>query len=247
MWDKFEIKFLLCCTKYKSRYASVVKELSRVGIGDYITQWDISETPLKRILHKSITTGKHLSKIGHFSCCLSHYKAIKTAFELGCKSVLIMEDDIRFLRNLKEIEKTVMLLPDDFDYAQFEIRKPYKMPVEEYISLHMQDIVNDRWSRYSDLRGGGCYALSRRGMEKMIEAIENRIVDDSQILRINDYYVSQLTGINKYFAFPPAAVQAVIGEHNSPMANYWRFLCMMGIHFNDYFVDGTEDINSDLT
>lgn len=238
-WDIFEGKFLLCCTKYKARHDEVVKELSRVGICDYITQWDVTDTPIKRILHRSITTGKLLSKIGHFSCCLSHYKAIKTAYELGCKSVLILEDDIRFRKDLSNIEEAIGLLPKDFDYAQFEIRKPQKMPTPEFVSMHTRNVVNKRWMRYQDLRGGGCYALSRRGMEKMIQAIESDIVDSSVALKINDSYVARLSGINKYFCFPPIAVQAISGEHNSPMMGYWEFLRQMGVGFSDYETEGT--------
>ena len=238
-WDRFDSKFLLCCTKYKERYQPVVEELRRVGISNYITSWDIADTPLKHILHRHITTGRHLAKMGHFSCCLAHYRAIKTAFELGSKSVLIMEDDIRFRSNIEEIQETLSLMPEDYDYAQFEIRKPAAMPEEVYIALHTKNIVNPRWMRYEDLRGGGCYALSRLGMGKMIDAIERRITDDSQILKINDFYVSILTGIRKYFCFPPVAVQAIIGGHDSPMYNYWHHLSKMGVDFHDYNTEGT--------
>ena len=238
-FNVFEGKFLICCTKYKKRHDEVVKELNRVGIRDYVTQWDVSDSPIKKILHRSITTGKLLSKIGHFSCCLSHYKAIKTAHELGYKTVLILEDDIRFRKDLDNISEAIELLPQDFDYAQFEIRKPQKMPTSEFVSMHTRNIVNKRWMRYQDLRGGGCYALSRRGMEKMIQSIEAAIVDNSVPLRINDSYVAKISGINKYFCFPPVAVQAISGEHNSPMIGYWDFLRQMGVSFYDYTTEGT--------
>ena len=234
MWDIFEFKVLLCCTKYKERYLPAINELKRVGITDYIPSWDIADTPLKRILHRNITTGRHLAKLGHFSCCLAHYRAIKTAYELGCESALIMEDDIRFRKDVEEIEKTISMLPKDYDYAQFEIRKPAAMPDEEFTHLHTKNAINARWMRYSDLRGGGCYALSRRGMAKMIDAIEQRISNANLILRINDFYVSTLSGINKYFCFPPMAVQVIVGGHDSPMTAYWSHLTNMGVKFQDY-------------
>lgn len=239
LWDRFDVKFLLCCTKYKTRYESVAPELARVGITDYIVQWDVPQTPIKDILRAHIKTNQFLSHLGPFSCCLNHYRAIKTAFELGANSCLILEDDIRFRRNLDFIRETHFLLPSDYDYAQFENVKPWEMSFQEYFSLKDKNLVNKRWRRFSNLRGGGCYALSRRAMQRMIEILELHISGKKTPLVINDYYVSQIGGINKYFCYPNVAVQAMVGDANSSVEGYWENYYHLGMRFEEYQMDGT--------
>lgn len=239
LWNQFDVKFLLCCTKYKSRYESIKCELERIGISDYFVQWDVPFSPAKDILRKHIKVNQFLSKAGPFSCCLSHYKAMKTALGLGAKSCLILEDDIRFRNDLAFIKETLELLPPDFDYAQFENVKPWEMPLEEYLSLKDKNIVNKRWRRFTNLRGGGCYAMSSRGMQKIVEQIEMRLTGQKSPLVINDYYVSQVSCINKYFCFPNVAIQAIVGESNSDAEGYWENYYRLGMTFEDYHTIGT--------
>lgn len=115
LWKKFDIRILLTYTGY-NRIGDCRKELERVGIEEYDVIYDI-DSPLKQIIHKNITTTGHLKNIGPFSCCIQHYKALKTAYTLGANSVLIMEDDIRFLKNTDMIRDILTSLPGDYDYA----------------------------------------------------------------------------------------------------------------------------------
>lgn len=229
IWNKFDYKILLCCTKYKNRYRGARKELERVGLSDAVDFFDF-DSPLKDILHARIKCDKQLyNKIGSFSCCLAHYRAIATAYQLGVERVLIMEDDIGFHKDLRFIQECIDTLPDDFDYAQFEHVKPYNMSRDEYFSLKHQNKVSRYWRRFSNLRGGCCYALSRSGMEGMIEEIEHCIATNIP-LKINDFYCSVLPNLDKYFCYPNVAVQCVLGESNANTAKYWE----------DYRTDGID-------
>ena len=234
LWNQFEIKFLLCCTKYKQRYEKIVPELARVGITDYIVQWDVPETPIKDILRRNIRVNKFLQDIGPFSCCLSHYKAIKTAQGLGVKSCLIMEDDIRFRLDIDILKATLGSLPQDYDYAQFENVKPYEMELGEYLGLKDKNIINKQWRRFVNLRGGGCYAMSKIAISRMAEAIEDRITGRKGKLKINDRYISKMYGLNKYFCFPPLAIQKGIGNSNSDVNGYLTNYELLGLKENEY-------------
>ena len=241
LWDRFSLKILLCCTAYKDRFKSIEPELKRVGITNYLVQWDISSSPLKDILHRIIRTDGFLRRRkGSFSCCLNHYKAIKTAYELGHPSVLILEDDIRFRKNLQFIMEVLQGLPLDYDYVQFENLKPSVMSEEEYFSLKDNNIVNKYWRRFSNLTGGGCYALSRKAMGIMLGLIEHSMIYGHPPLKINDLYVGQIKGINKYFCYPNVAVQANLGQCNSNgIEMFWNNYYKLGMKYEEYEMQGT--------
>lgn len=238
IWNKFNRKVVLCYTGYKERYESVRSELQRIGMGDVEFRFDFP-SPLKDILKDHINTTNFTKNIGPFSCVIAHYSVIKQTFELGYDNLLIMEDDIRFLRDLDRISAIVETLPPDYDYAQFEKAKPYEMPMSEWLALKNGPHVNKYWLPFTNLRGGGCYALSRKGMKHMIDEFERAFTSKSEKLRSNDYLVSKGHHLKRYFCFPSIAAQMVFSVSNSDIAEYWRRNELDGLPFADYHTEGT--------
>lgn len=238
VWDRFERKIVLCYTGYKERYESIRRELKRVGMEDVVFKWD-APTPLKEILKQHIPTTDFTKRIGPFSCCLSHYLAAKESYELGYNNVLVMEDDIRFLEDTSLIRSIVKSIPEDFDYAQFERAKPYKTPIDEWLRMKNGMHLNEFWIPFTDLRGGGCYAMSRKGMAFLIREMEKVFVEKHEKLQSNDFYIKRGDGLNRIFCYPSLAVQAWITESNSDILEYWRRNELDGLSYSQYHMEGT--------
>ena len=238
VWDRFNSKVVLCYTGYKERYSVLEKEFSRVGLNGVEFRWDVP-SPLKKILIDNIPTTNFTRKTGAFSCCISHYLAIKTAYEMGHENLLIIEDDIRFLEDIKLLQEIVEAIPKDYDYAQFERAKPYETLSEDWLNLKNGIHVNRYWLPFKNIRGGGCYALSRKGMEHMINEFENIFISRREKLQSNDFYVSRGEHLKRYFCYPSVAVQSYITESNSDIVEYWRRNELDGLRFSQYHMEGT--------
>ena len=241
IWNRFDYKIVLLYTGYQNRYTTIRRELERVGLDDVEPRWDCP-SPLKNVIRNGIETDKMNKNIGRMSCTLAHYLAIKTAFCLGKESVLIIEDDIRFRKNIREIEEVVESLPDDFDYAQLEYLKPYHTSISDFNAMLNGKFgkANEHWVRFDNLTGGGCYALSRKGMEFMINSIEKSLSSKTAPLKMNDFYVSQAHELIKYCAVPSIAAQGCLGLSNSHVDGFWEVNEQVGIHFEDYNMVGTK-------
>jgi GR25 family glycosyltransferase involved in LPS biosynthesis len=130
------------------------------------------------------------------ACTLSHLKAIKTCYEKNLDYALILEDDITF---------------DYFDYKKdtlkFLLEELGKVNGE---CIQLCNIVNKKiFSNYatsekllikSDLDGAAAYLITKNGMKKVLDNIENnKVIDISEhmIFRITNNYI-----VKPYFSYP---------------------------------------------
>lgn len=60
--------------------------------------------------------------VADYGCALTHYQAILQAYELGYNNILIIEDDICFIKNKKLIEYYLNNIPEDADFITFDPR-----------------------------------------------------------------------------------------------------------------------------
>lgn len=229
------------------RYDQLKKELKRVGVLDRVEfQWDFP-SPFKELARERTPATTFAHETAMFSIILNHYRAIKTSYLIGCEHILIMEDDIRFLNDVVKIEQAIKTLPSDYDFAMFDRMKPSDMGEDEYLALKTrQDIAEGGWKPFESLTSGGCYSLSRRAMERLIEAYEKPLGKKGEgcILRHNDYYFrkSELgQDLKMFFVYPNVAVQAIVGngESHSNLNPYWVRNKEDGIKKEDYNLEGT--------
>ena len=238
-WNRFERKTLLTFTGYKNRASGVLRELDRVGMKDVHVQWQFPN-PFDGVLMKHLRHIPCLERGGYMNCTIGHYSAIKTAYHLGCKTCLIMEDDIRFLNDLGEIEEYVDALPEDFDVALFDLVAVSmgNCGPEDVIRLRKEARVNDHWFRYYNMRSMACYALSRRAMERLIWLNEAAVTDPRVgKLRICDHFLDSkymTPGMNLYCASMNVAIQKKMGTANSDMFEYDKAYRNMGIDMSQY-------------
>ena len=121
----------------------------------------------------------HLDDISTYGCALAHYQAILQAYEFGYNNVLVLEDDICFLKNKKLIKKYLNNIPND---AEFITYTPRFIDYNEFIRYNNENnnqnnfgyvlIPND----YNTLCGGMMYGIMNRNIMKMyIDNQEQRL------------------------------------------------------------------------
>ena len=240
IWDRFEYKAVICFTGYKERYTLLKKELERVGLTNVQPHWDFPN-PYHQLLLKTVPMTRYNRHRSCFNIGMNNYRAIATAYHLGYQNCLVMEDDVRFLKDIDKIEEVLSGLPDDYDLALLDNNKPCALSAEAYCNV-FKNPVAPHWFRFSNLRSTGCYAMSRRCMERylnLFEAPANR----QGVLRNPDGYfrVEYLGGdANLYVANPPIALQKIFAtSHCSSMSmnEYYSLRAKLGHSMALYNID----------
>lgn len=222
---------LICFTRTSDRAKSAIDELRRVGCKNVNLIWNFPNPFDKVLLDSMPHTHLFDNNIGFFNCSVSHYRAIKIAYELGENSVFICEDDVRFRKDIHNVIDVIESAPH-FDVLLLDAIPPKN-------GLVGIKKIDDRWSRFSSMRSGACYVLSRKGMERIIWLYESAV--DPRVpkrkARICDQWFdkSMLSKLSLVMATPNVAVQQTIpGDHNT--GNSWRLdgYRRLGIDLSNY-------------
>lgn len=248
IWDAFDRIVVVCCTKYQDRQTAVKRELERIGLLDRTEFfWDFP-SPFTDRLKDSIHCTNYLSNRSAFNIFLNHYRVIKETFLRGFKNVLIIEDDVRFLKDGMKLAEAVKSIPPDFDLALFDRSKPFDITLDEFRMLggcNRQEKGAVDWFVFDHLTCAGCYALSRKGMLRLLKCYEKPVAEPRKelVLKHNDFYFSRSElgkDVNLYFAFPNIAVQSILGSgSHCNMDEYWERNEACGIRMEDYEMSGT--------
>ena len=234
-FKKFEYVGVVCFTGYVDRQRDLSKELVRVGLNDVHYHWDFP-SPYKDALKRSIPMTRFNAKNSCFFIGLNNYKIIATAYHLGYRNVLVMEDDIRFLRDLNLLDEIISCLPEDYDLAMLDHSKPGKMLPNDYLAT-FKSPVQRYWYEFSNLRSSGCYAMSRKGMERYLSVYE-LAARGQAVLRNNDFYFSTQflgTDMHLYAACPAPAIQYQYhGCHCQSMTEYYSLHKALGLTKTQY-------------
>lgn len=207
IWDRFEYKAVVCFTGYKDRYMLLQKELERVGLTDVHPHWDFPN-PYHQVLLKTVPMTRFNSHRACFKIGMNNYRAIATAFHLGCQNCLVMEDDVRFLKDMDKIVEVLSGLPEDYDLALLDNNKPCALTPEAYYEV-FKNPVSPYWFRFTNLRSTGCYTMSRRCMERYLKLFEAPAEMRGVLRNPDGYFRVEYLGrdANLYAANPPIALQ----------------------------------------
>jgi GR25 family glycosyltransferase involved in LPS biosynthesis len=107
------------------------------------------------------------TKPNEYDCARNHYAIIKTAYDLGWEHVLVIEDDVLFLKDVDMWMMYLSNIPEDFDVLQgggFTVDKR----ILEYMKAADDIVGSDAYwfkHKHVGLWNASFYALSRKGME----------------------------------------------------------------------------------
>lgn len=167
------------------RHHQLINELTRVGIYDSgIFSFIYDEDSLftnKLYNDISIDTGYGVVDYSK-RVTLNHYKALNISKLLGYKNVLIIEDDIVFLKDLQVIKNALEESQNkDFEVCQYD-----------YINY------SDIWYAFAT-----CYHIRSKGIDKLLENIETSptYVIDQYFTSTNEYYYT-FGGDRHLISFP---------------------------------------------
>jgi GR25 family glycosyltransferase involved in LPS biosynthesis len=111
---------------------------------------------------------------------MKHYEIIKEAYSLGYERILIMEDDVRFHRDLEYIQKMLKNIPDS-DIVMFDKMTCSAVLEGTKYKKYIKTLPAD--SLYGNMNDSGvffifcsCYSLNRKAMKQIIATQEKNLL-----------------------------------------------------------------------
>ena len=174
MLTKFDKIYVIHLAERPYRYESMMTEFQNIGIEEKVEVWWTCKREISNQIGDNIKTlrtsfyeqKRQLCENVYgsvFNCSLEHYTIIKQAYLRGFESILIMEDDISFIKDKSFFEKCVELMPHDYDIVKFHNTRAINRDIDTI------KYIKSNFYVHSTL----CYALSRRGMQLLIEEYDN--------------------------------------------------------------------------
>lgn len=191
----FDKCYCIHLSESNERYNHIKNEFKRIGIEDQVEIW----WTCKRIISQQI--GDYLSSLHTewydelkkvnpriygiiFENAYDHYSIIKSAYDRGLNSILIMEDDIKFIKDVNKIEYIFNNIPKDYTIIKFHSSMNFYD--DNFDKFHY--ILNDSNYKYSSM----CYAMSRQGMELYLECCK-------LIFSVSDIVLSSICTCEEYY------------------------------------------------
>ena len=215
-WKDIDMAVSLRFTGNLERARRVDRELERVGL-DALPIWQFP-SPVYTFLQTCLPGLDRgmAGNMGYFNSGFGHYRAWKTCRGLGARHCLVVEDDVRFPRDLDALERGLASLPADYDIAMLDKIKCAHASDEDIASFLASPAsrICDGWIR----PWGGCgprsfaaYMLSEKGMDALIARFESSVsVRPKYKLRVVDGFVSHNwlhADVNICLAHPNLAIQ----------------------------------------
>ena len=238
-WTKyFDRIYCLHFTPYIERKQLMDFQLNRVGIlnsGNFEYRYrDGSDLDKKFAAyikeHYSVFYQYNTSVV---DIMLNHYECIRDAYYRGYKRILIMENDQRFLKDLNKIEQILQNIPQDANLIMFD------KYILKYNLAKQFKSVNPYYSTFEHCCSAGCYALDRKGMQKMIYLIETQPnIPDGYFNNVNIHF----NGLKCYCSTKNLAVQAVfkksvnVNFYNKDLFELQMHYKYLQICFDDYMM-----------
>ena len=169
----------------EERLPSIMEEFKRVGILDSgifsfaFTTPDPWEDRFAKAFPDLLDRG-HASSKGFMNLAWASIRTLREALGLGYRRILWLEDDIRFLKNLNDVEAGFRATPNTCHFAQYDkFMDNTSMTREEYLKMIEESSINDL---FYDPRGrwfssAACLMLDYDAMSRIVEYAE-RVAPD---------------------------------------------------------------------
>jgi len=186
--DVFDHIYCLHYLPSNDRLPKLREEFKRVGIdedADYFSWVYDYPSPLNDLVFKDPklkmdTALKASSREYVKRVSLKHYEIIKEAYSLGYKRILIMEDDVRFHRDMWHVRELLSSMPDTnvvmFDKMVCSAGGEGSRYKQYINSLPAGALYGDMAAPKVFFIFCSCYSLDRKAMERIIGAQEQRLL-----------------------------------------------------------------------
>lgn len=147
-WDSyFEKIFCIHYLPHQDRMKRLNNELKRVGILDSgILEWRYTVPDIyDDIIWKVAEKNKWCSRKSYVNLALENHRILKYSQLLGLRRILIIEDDIAFLKDLEEIDEILKEIPVDYGIVQFDKRSNF---INGEKSIWEKMVSDNRINRY---------------------------------------------------------------------------------------------------
>jgi len=143
------------------------------------------------------------TKPNEFDCSRNHYSIVRQALDdPNCKSLLVFEDDIRFLKDVDVWNDYIDHIPEDYDIIQFGA-----FSADPNINKYIRPNTTEYWVKHPDVGmwTTAMYALSRKGMKYYLAMMDKLFwVADGPLYKAN----INSKVVNAYIATTPLIIQA---------------------------------------
>lgn len=204
----------------------LMSELGRVGLLDsgVLTVHNNISSPFLNTLKRNVQLDPQDMRDSSFSCSFGHYSIMKIAELKKYERVLVMEDDIVFLKDVDAIERqfeaALNEIPD-YDLCMFSHFQSPCVERRSDISLYIQEMANARqngmnfipFTRTSSaVASGVAYGLSRKGLICLRGLYEHQMQIADVIFRnipyhangqVDEFHAVVLDGLKRYFCVNP--------------------------------------------
>ena len=228
VWEnKFSHIYCLHYLPYTDRVSPLLDELNRVGLlkaknFSFKYTYDspfydkLMEMGIK--MHHAALVSKRL-----FKCTMGHYFVLKEAEGLNYERILIIEDDVKFLKDLSLLKEILESTPDDADVVLYD-KWPFNK--EMYDILLNTSYVNKYFYAFKNcFSSGALYSLSRGMIKKIIREQEKSLkCADVAYWDLSD---NMDDPFKRCFAHPSLSIQDSKGDYD-------KFYGYCGINVNDY-------------
>ena len=232
-WKKyFDQVFVLHYAGYTEIEDKLNAELARVGLVDsgILTIHNNISSPFLSILQRNINcdTVPNSMRPSSFSCSFGHYTIMKIAELKGYSRILILEDDIAFLKDIGKIESildaAVVEVPD-YDvclFSHFMSPCPRSASdIQKYAyEMHQYQALNKCFIPYTSssapVASGAAYGLSRKGLVCLRGLYEHQMQISDMIFRnqpylkdgdVDGFHDLILSSLSRFYCRCPIGIQ----------------------------------------
>lgn len=219
----------VCYVGNKNRQKRLVEEIVRIGIQDYHIYWSFPSPYRDKILRQIPHIAMLDKRPGCWGATLTHYKILKTAYELGYEHAFIVEDDCRFLKDVSTIWDTINSAPCDADILMLD-----SFTRRGYIRN-----CSAGWYSCESAESSASYIVNRRAMSALIDLYESPVSGKyrNPIMRASDHWTNRVylgNAVKFYVAIPNLAIQVNIGDRTNCGQHTFQEYERMGLNLNLY-------------
>ena len=247
LWDKtFDGMYCIHYIPYKERKPHLDAEFKRIKMLDaknFHWAYTVDSPFYDDVYEKEIALqDREGVPKGSLIVSLEHLRCIKIAYGLGYNRILMMENDVTFIKDLDLIQKYLENIPEDADVIYFDYIFGLSKELDRY-QEQKQKKINDYYCDLESLKriwSAGCYSLSRKGMEYVIKNQEYLICGPEHYLCGSGakFKMEQ----KRAFTVEPMAIQRHYDNslRSAEIDQFHRKYKLMGIDLNNYSDNGAE-------